>query len=95
MNKQLLHPDYGNSDESYEKILLDESEKLYNRVIDDIISKTTSSAIGKNIWSFQPDTQPSNAGRESSQKLSTFTYKKEEQTLVQSEFGDEEENQPC
>jgi hypothetical protein len=40
MNGQPLHRDYSNSDESYEKMLLDESEKLYDKVIENIISKT-------------------------------------------------------
>lgn len=92
MNEQLLHLDYSNTDESYEKMLLDESEKLYNKVIDDIISKAISFAMGKSIESLQSETQPYTE-KKSSHKLSTFTYREKEQTFIQSEIGNKEEDQ--
>src|SRR5215211_1901453 len=54
MNEELLPLDYSSS-ESFEKMLLDEAEKLYSKIIDDITSKTINFANGKNIWSFQPE----------------------------------------
>jgi hypothetical protein len=94
MNEQLLPLDYDNSDESFENMLLDQSERLYNKIIDDITSKTINFAKGKNIWSFQLETRSPRAERESSHKLSMFTYrKKEEQSFIQSEIADEKEDQ--
>jgi hypothetical protein len=42
-NEQSLSPDYyTNSEETYEKILLDESEELYNKMVEDLANKTIS-----------------------------------------------------
>jgi hypothetical protein len=93
MNEELLPLDYSSS-ESFEKMLLDEAEKLYNKIIDGITSKTINFANGKNIWSFQPETRLPHVERESLHKLSTFTYRKEEeQSFIQSEIGNEKEDQ--
>jgi hypothetical protein len=37
---QLLHPDFCNTAESFENILLSESEKLFNKIIDHVILQT-------------------------------------------------------
>ena len=41
-DSQLLHPDFCNTAESFENILLSESEKLFNKIIDGIILQTLS-----------------------------------------------------
>jgi hypothetical protein len=45
-NEQSLSPDYyyTNREETYEKILLDKSEELYNKIVEDLANKTISDA---------------------------------------------------
>lgn len=79
---------YRSSDEDYERVLLEKSEKLYNKLIDYITIKTVNQATGKIAWLSESEQQSLDAKREPSQGLSTFIYKNEEQTLIQSEMED-------
>jgi hypothetical protein len=76
----------------YEKILLAESEILYNKIIDIVINKTINSGTN---WRYivlqRGDTKLSSDQKETSQYFSTYPYQKEEgQAFIQSEVESEE-----
>jgi hypothetical protein len=81
MDEQALHPDFCNNDESYEKKLLEESEKIYKEILDDSIIYKINSPMDKSISSFQAEIQLS-AERKYSQKQSDYVYGKKEHTFI-------------
>jgi hypothetical protein len=77
-----------NSDDieaDYEKTLLTESEMLYNKIVDDTISRIVYGEIDSEM--------PNRRSKEASQNFSTYLYGRgEEQALIQSELESEEDH---
>jgi hypothetical protein len=78
------------NEEICEKILLDESEELYNKMVDDLTNKIISNLACDNkpsSLSLLPRKEISDVQKDSTQKLAaSYTYRKEEEehTFIQS-----------
>jgi hypothetical protein len=81
-NIQLNHDDEAN----YEKVLLTESEILFNKIIDIVINKTISGGVNLRGTVSQGKLELSNDQKGIPRNLSTYTYRKEEeeQTFIHS-----------
>lgn len=73
-NVQLNH-----DDEDYEKVLLTESEILYNKILDIAINKTINSGVNLKSTVSQGKSELSNDQKGILRNLSTYTYLKEEE----------------
>jgi transposase len=103
-NMSSQHPLQDYNTDATISMMVDEAEKLYDRVVKDCINKTTESRTNKTIndmigvrelaaLSLLPQKVVSDVQKESTQKLAAYTYRKEEEhTFIQSEEIDNEEN---
>ena len=102
MSSQYPLQDY-NTDATV-SIMVDDAEKLYDKIVKDCINKTTESYTNKTIndmmgvrklaaLSLLPRKVVSDVQKESTQILPAYSYRKEEEhTFIQSEKIDNEEN---
>ena len=84
--------DYSN-EEICEKILLDQSEEIYDKMVQDLTNKTVTDVESDmdSSLSSSPRTGLSDVQKDSTQKLAAYTYRKEEEhTFIQSEGIDNE-----
>jgi hypothetical protein len=75
--------------------LLEESEELYNKMIEDLTTKTINDVASDNESSLSLllQNQKSDIQRDSTQRLAVNTYmKKEQYTFIQSEVDNEDED---
>jgi hypothetical protein len=85
MNKQNISSNCHDNKADYEKVLLTESEMLYNKIIDIAINKTINGGVNwRNTVPQQGETELFREQKGTSQDFST-AYQIEEQIFIQSE----------
>ncbi len=93
MNEQYLPIiDYSN-EVICEKILLDESEELYDKMVEDLTNKTindTASNSELSSLSLLPRKEISGAQNGDTQRLAAYTYREEEHTFIHSEIDNKD-----
>jgi hypothetical protein len=88
--------DYNDSTEAFQNFILDEAERLYDKLIDDSLNKVGSEPNNSSI-NASPSIEPfiarsDNKSSPSSQKIAAFTYRKEEEERIFIESESESEN---
>jgi hypothetical protein len=94
MNEQCLSHDY-NDEETCEKMLLDESKVIYDKMVEDLTNKTVddlATDIQSPPSSSLSRTKESEIQKSSTQKLAAYKYRSEEHTFIQSEIDNENQD---
>ena len=94
MNEQFLSHDY-NDEETCEKMLLDESKVIYDKMVEDLTNKTVddlATGIQSPSSSSLSRTKESEIQKSSTQKLAAYKYRSEEHTFVQSDIDNENQD---
>src|SRR5215207_421297 len=92
IGEQYLSQDYNNPTEAFENFVLNEAEKLYGKLLEDSIDKTISNLPSDILPNVQSSsvlrrTEPFDIKNNHSNKIASYTYRKEEEehTFVESE----------
>jgi hypothetical protein len=93
MNEENISSSCDENEADYEKVLLTESEMLYNKIIDIAINKTINSGVKcRGSVSQQREAELSSDQKWTSRNFSTYAYRREEEeTIIQSQLENEED----
>lgn len=96
MNEQYLSQDYNSPTDAFENFVLNEAERLYDKLLDDSLNSVGNKPNNSSL-NVRPSIEPLITGRfdfknsPSFQKIAAFTYRKEEEEehkFIESETGE-------